>query len=216
MKKLVTYLLCIVMLLCLTTPVLANSQELRFSSAMTVEDYVDELIRVFPEANLNKTMLITPQINDSTPTIPTTVRETYQKTIDGNSYTLYIYNDEAIGLLIENKEEYVARSTWNKLFTYVNYYLGYDPNIIYIRVYYDFTGQNTAPDITSINTTGDYVTIVDTGYMSTYAWARGNAYYDGEPFYGYTPKIYFVGMELIVTSDYGHNFIKSTGTDVLY
>lgn len=217
MRKVISVLMFVLLVCMVAMPVCAATDEV--SSVSETEAYLDELIEIFPEANLNKELLLT---ENSVMPLSTerSVVNTYSKTIDGDKYELTVYNDNSLLLFKEYEEEAVTASSYEKLFEVSTSISGQVPSYLYLRVYYNYVGVYDKPEITSAVFSSSYVTIKGSSYNVHHAEVYGNAYYENivEDLWGaeFTQKVNYVGLYLGIDSNSGHQFDVEKGDRLLY
>lgn len=217
MKKVISVLMFVLLVCMVAMPVCAATDEV--SSVSETEAYLDELIEIFPEANLNKELLLTG--NTVMPlSTERSVVNTYSKTIDGDKYELTVYNDNSLLLFKEYEEKAVTASSYEKLFEVSTSISGQVPSYLYLRVYYNYVGVYDEPEITSAVFSSSYVTIKNSSYSVHKANVNGNAYYEnivtslgGAEF---VQKVNYVGLYINIKSDAGHQFKVDKGEHLLY
>lgn len=217
MKKVISVLIFVLLVCMVSMPVSAATDE--SSSVSETEAYLDELIEIFPEANLNKELLLT---ENSVMPLSTerSVVNTYSKTIGGDKYELTVYNDNSLFVLKEYEEVEVADSTYERLFEASSVISGQITSFLYMRVYYYYVGVYEAPEISSITTSSSYTTILGSHYDRYSAGVNGNVYYENivVDLWGaeFIQKVYYAGLYIEIESVKGHEFKVDSGRVTQY
>ncbi len=179
---------------------------------ITIEDIID----LFPEIEEKVKDALSNEVNRSAE--PEYV---YSKKINECNYMFTIYTDDSFSLLIEYAPEAISeiRSTYNKLFKYMYNYTHLTTQcILYNRVYYNYTGNNTAPIIlyNTVDTANAHIVDYGVNSAQTYAYSMANGYYVVLEIGGYPVYDYCVGLYVNATADEGHNFLVDSGATTIY